>query len=310
MNTDFIEKYIIDNFSEKRRIHTYGVRDTSMHLARKYGADPEKARVCSLYHDMFRRASDELIDEYIDKYGLDPRYRHDPDLAHSKIAALYMKNEMGISDEDMLNAVAYHTTGRDGMSTLEKVVFLADAIEPARDYPSVDHLRELADEDLDEACLALLERSEDYLKLKGREMDPDSISFMDELKRGLKEEEIENKEMDNRELAMEAAKLLDQKKAQNVLVIDIAEKSSFADFLVIASAGSERQAESLADNVEDRMAELGQNERMAEGRKHTGWVLLDFGDIIVNIFSAGMRDKYDLEKVWGDCETVEVKTEE
>ena len=310
MNTDFIEKYITDNFSEKRRIHTYGVRDTSMMLARKYGADPEKARACSLYHDMFRRATDEQIDEYIEKYGLDPKYRHDPDLAHSKIAAIYMNNEMGIEDEDMLNAVAYHTTGRAGMSTLEKVIFLADSIEPARDYPTVNYLRELAEDDLDEACLALLERSEDYLRLKGREMDPDSISFMNELREELKEEETEKKTMDNRELAMEAAKLLDQKKAQNVLVIDIAEKSSFADFLVIASAGSERQAEALADNVEDKMAELGQNERMADGRKHTGWVLLDFGDIIVNIFSAGMRDKYDLEKVWGDCETVEVSTEE
>ncbi|MBQ3281799.1 MAG: bis(5'-nucleosyl)-tetraphosphatase (symmetrical) YqeK [Eubacterium sp.] len=310
MNTDFIEKYIADNFSEKRRIHTYGVRDTSMRLARKYGADPEKARACSLYHDMFRRATDEHIDECIEKYGLDPKYRHDPDLAHSKIAAIYMKNEMGIDDEDMLNAVAYHTTGRAGMSILEKVIFLADAIEPARDYPSVGYLRELAEEDLDEACLALLERSEDYLRLKGREMDPDSISFMNELRKKLKEEETEKKEMDNREIAMEAAKLLDQKKAQDVLVIDIAEKSSFADYLVLASAGSDRQAESLADNVEDRMAELGQNERLAEGRKHTGWVLLDFGDIIVNIFTAGMRDKYDLEKVWGDCETVQVKTEE
>ena len=310
MNTDFIEKYIIDNFSDKRRIHTYGVRDTAMHLAEKYGADPEKARACSLYHDMFRRASDEHIDECIEKYGLDPKYRHDPDLAHSKIAAIYMKNEMGIDDEDMLNAVAYHTTGRAGMSVLEKVVFLADAIEPARDYPTVGYLRELAEEDLDEACLALLERSEEYLKLKGREMDPDSIAFMNELKEQLKEEETEKEAMDNRELAMEAAKLLDQKKAENVLVIDIAEKSSFADYLVIASAGSDRQAESLADNVEDKMAELGQNERLAEGRKHTGWVLLDFGDIIVNIFNRDMRDKYDLEKVWGDCETVEVKTEE
>ena len=310
MNTDFIEKYITDNFSDKRRIHTYGVRNTSMRLAQKYGADPEKARACSLYHDMFRRASDEQIEEYIEKYGLDTRYRHDPDLAHSKIAALFMKNEMGIDDEDMLNAVAYHTTGRAGMSTLEKVIFLADAIEPARDYPTVNYLRELAEEDLDEACLALLERSEDYLRLKGREMDPDSIAFMNELKRDLKEEETEKKAMDNKELAMEAAKLLDQKKAQNVLVIDIAEKSSFADYLVIASAGSDRQAESLADNVEDKMAELGQNERMADGRKHTGWVLLDFGDIIVNIFSAGMREKYDLEKVWGDCEVTEVRTEE
>ena len=310
MNTDYIEQYITDNFSEKRRIHTYGVRDTSVRLAKKYGADPEKARACSLYHDMFRRASDEHIEEYINKYGLDPKYRHDPDLAHSKIAAIYMKNLMGITDEDMLNAVAYHTTGRAGMSVLEKVIFLADAIEPARDYPSVDYLRELADEDLDEACLAVLERSEDYLRLKGRKMDPDSIEFMNELRKRLKEEETEKKAMDNRELAMEAAKLLDQKKAQDVLVIDIAEKSSFADYLVIASAGSDRQAESLADNVEDKMAELGQNERMADGRKHTGWVLLDFGDIIVNIFSAGMRDKYDLEKVWGDCETVAVKTEE
>lgn len=186
MNTDFIEKYIPENYSDKRRIHTYGVRDTAMHLAEKYGADPEKARVCSLYHDMFRRASDELIEEYIRDYGLDPKYRGDPDLAHGKIAALYMKNEMGIDDEDMLNAVAYHTTGRAGMSTLEKVIYLADAIEPARDYPSVGYLRELAEKDLDEACLALYERSEEYLKLKGRVMDPDSIEAMNELKEKLK----------------------------------------------------------------------------------------------------------------------------
>ena len=116
--------------------------------------------------------------------------------------------------------------------------------------------------------------------------------------------------MDNRELAFEAAKLLDKKKAEDVLVIDIAEKSSFADFLVVASAGSDRQAESLADDIEDRMAELGQNERLCDGRKKTGWVLLDFGDIIVNVFTKDMRDKYDLEKVWGDCETTKVETEE
>ena len=116
--------------------------------------------------------------------------------------------------------------------------------------------------------------------------------------------------MESKEVAKQIADLLSSKKASEVVMIDIAEKSSFADYLVIASAGSDRQAESLADNVEDKMAELGQNERLAEGRKHTGWVLLDFGDIIVNIFNRDMRDKYDLEKVWGDCETVEVKTEE
>lgn len=305
MNTDYIEKYITDNFSDKRRKHTYGVRDTSMKLALKYGADPEKARVCSLYHDMFRRASDERIEECIKNDGLDPKYRGDPDLAHSKIAALYMKNEMGIDDLDMLNAVSYHTTGRAGMSVLEKVIFLADAIEPNRDYPSVGMLRDLAEKDLDEACLALLERTEGYLRMKGREMDPDSIEAREYFRKVSK-----SRGMDNRELAIEAAKLLDLKKAENVLVIDVAEKSSFADFLVVASAGSDRQAEALADDVEDKMAELGQNERLCEGRKKTGWVLLDFGDIIVNIFSRDMRDKYDLEKVWGDCETIKIETEE
>ena len=305
MNTDYISKYIEENFSEKRRKHTYGVRDTAVRLAEKYGADPEKARVCSLYHDMFRRASDEHIEECIEKYGLDPKYRHDPDLAHSKIAAIYMKNEMGIDDQDMLNAVSYHTTGRAGMSTLEKVIYLADAIEPNRDYPSVGMLRDLAEKDLDEACLAVLERSEAYIRSKGRDMDPESIEARDYLR-----EELKKQEMDNRELALEAAKLLDMKKAENVVIIDVSEKSSFADFLVIASAGSERQTESLADDVEDKMAELGQNERLSEGKHKTGWVLLDFGDIIVNIFSRDMREKYDLEKVWGDCETIKVETEE
>ena len=305
MNTDYIDKYIEEKYSEKRRKHTYGVRDTAMKLAVKYGADPEKARVCGLYHDMFRRASDEMIDEYIEKYGLDPKYRGDPDLAHGKIAAIYMNKEMGIDDEDMLNAVSYHTTGRAGMSTLEKVIYLADAIEPNRDYPSVAHLRETAEHDLDEACLAVLERSEEYLKTKDRVMDPESIEARDDLRKV-----VSSKKMENKELALEAAKLLDQKKAENVLVIDVREKSSFADFLVVASAGSDRQAESLADNVEDRMAELGQNERLCEGKKKTGWVLQDFGDIIVNIFTRDMRDKYDLERVWGDCETIKVETEE
>lgn len=305
MNTDYISKYIEEKFSDKRRKHTYGVRDTAVKLAEKYGADPEKARVCSLYHDMFRRASDEMIDECIEKYGLDPRYKGDPDLAHGKIASIYMKNEMGIDDQDMLNAVSFHTTGRAGMSTLEKVIYLADAIEPNRDYPSVNMLRDIAEKDLDKACLAVLERSEAYLKLKGRVMDPESIEARDYLRKA-----VENREMDNRELALEAAKLLDLKKATDVVVIDVKKQSSFADYLVVASAGSDRQAEALADDVEDKMAELGQNERLCEGRKKTGWVLLDFGDIIVNIFNREMRDKYDLEKVWGDCESIKVETEE
>lgn len=301
MNTDYIERTIKNDYSVKRREHTYGVRDTAVRLAEKYGADPEKARVCSLYHDLYRRASDELIGEYIEKYGLDPKYMGDPNLAHGKMAALFMEHEMGIKDPDMLNAVAYHTTGRAGMSVLEKVIYLADAIEPGRDYPSVYRIREMAENSLDRACLMILEEFPEYLAKKGRKMDPDSIKARDQLRKEI---------MDNREIANEAAALLDKKKAQDVLMIDISGKSSFSDYLVIASAGSERQTESLSDDVEDLMAKLGVEERAVEGKKNTGWVLLDYGDVIINIFSLEMREKYDLEKVWGDCESFRVETEE
>ena len=70
---------------------------------------------------------------------------------HGKIAAEVMKRDWGIKDEDVINAVKNHTTGRQGMSLLEKIIFVADAIEPSRDYPGVDKLRELAFKDLDSA---------------------------------------------------------------------------------------------------------------------------------------------------------------
>ena len=304
MNTAYIDNYIKEHYSAKRTAHTYGVRDTAVRLAKKYGADPEKAEIAALYHDMFRRASDEQIDAYIRDKGLPKRFRGDPDLAHGKIAAIFMKEEQGIEDEDILNAVAYHTTGREGMSKLEKVIYLADAIEPNRDYTSVGIVRKAADEDLDRGCLEILERADEYLSKKGRTMDRDSIEALEWLRK-----EVMTEELSNHELAREIASLLDMKKAEDVRIIDVTGKSSFADYLILASAGSERQAEALADDAEDKMAELGQNKRMAEGKK-SGWILLDFGDIIVNVFSKEMRSRYDLEKVWGDCEMETVCTGE
>ncbi|MDD6154978.1 MAG: bis(5'-nucleosyl)-tetraphosphatase (symmetrical) YqeK [Eubacteriales bacterium] len=176
MNTDSIEKYIKKNFQAKRRNHTYGVRDTAISLAKRYGADPEKARVAALYHDMVRRASNEMIDDYIENHGLDPKYKGNANLAHGPIAAIKMKEEYGIDDEDILNAVRYHTTGRAGMSVLEKVVFLADAIEPNRSYPGVQALREAALQDLDRACMLCLEHTVQYVKSKGEVLDDQSLA--------------------------------------------------------------------------------------------------------------------------------------
>ena len=106
--------------------------------------------------------------------------------------------------------------------------------------------------------------------------------------------------MNNREIAMKAAKVLSDKKAQDVLIIEVREISSFADYLVIASGGSDRQVGTLADEVEERLAKEGVPMGHVEGKAPSGWILLDFGDVIINIFSAEQRQRYNIEKVWGD----------
>ena len=106
---------------------------------------------------------------------------------------------------------------------------------------------------------------------------------------------------------MKLAELLNSKKAEDIVVMDIAEKSSFADFLVVASGTSDRHIESLIDDVEDLAAQDGVPTKGIEGKNGTGWILLDLGDVIVNIFSREMRSKYNIEKVWADCEMTHVE---
>ena len=110
--------------------------------------------------------------------------------------------------------------------------------------------------------------------------------------------------MDSRELAMKIAALFDEKKANDIVIIDIAQRSSFADFFVNATANSLRQLQSLSEEIEDKLAELEIIPKNLEGRNGSEWILLDYGDVVINIFTAEAREKYHLEKVWGDCEMI------
>lgn len=110
--------------------------------------------------------------------------------------------------------------------------------------------------------------------------------------------------MKSKEVAQTIANILNEKKARDIVIIDIAEKSSFADYFVIATGGSERQLGALADDVEDKFAELEITPKSKDGRPDTGWILVDGGDVIVNLFTEATRDKYTLEKIWSDCESI------
>lgn len=116
--------------------------------------------------------------------------------------------------------------------------------------------------------------------------------------------------MNNKDIALKSAAVLINKKALDVVVIDIAEKSSFADYFVIASGGSERQVGTLADEIEDQFAKEGILTRSVEGKKTSGWILLDFGDVIVNIFTVEQRERYKIEKIWSDCSFLTIDEED
>lgn len=170
-----IHSYIERNFSDKRKIHTFAVRDTALKMAEHYGADPEKVETAALFHDMFRGVPEQSINCYVKHLGLDKKYMDNPNLAHGKIAAIIMERDYGIEDPDVIHAVSYHTTGRPGMSLIEKIIYIADAIEPNRVYPKVDTLRRLAFENLDKAVLESLKHTIKYIENRGLYLDQDTV---------------------------------------------------------------------------------------------------------------------------------------
>lgn len=115
--------------------------------------------------------------------------------------------------------------------------------------------------------------------------------------------------MNSREIAVKAAKILDEKKGNDIILIDITEKSSFADYLVIATGGSERQVGTLSEEIDDQFAKENILAKSIEGKKNSGWILMDFGDVIVNIFSTEQRDRYQIEKIWNDCSFIDFTAE-
>ncbi len=170
-----IEGYINQNLSQKRLTHTEGVRKTAVILAKRWGENEEKADFAALCHDMCKEMPLDDIKYYVALFNLAKIYENNRNLAHGKLAAALMAKEFDIDDEDVLNAVSYHTTGRANMSLLEKIIYIADAIEPGRSYPGVDQLRALALEDINQACYLSLARTVDLVKAKGQFLDSDTI---------------------------------------------------------------------------------------------------------------------------------------
>ena len=166
-----------ERLSGKRYGHTLRVADTAEDLARVHGLDPGRARLAALLHDAAREigAPEEFL-ELARGWNLpvgEPE-RRDPKLLHGPVAAELARRSLRVEDGDVLEAVRVHTVGRPGMGGLALLLFVADKIEPARDYPSVERLRRLSREDLREAAAEALRRAIAHNDERGRTTHPAS----------------------------------------------------------------------------------------------------------------------------------------
>lgn len=167
----------------KRVNHVLGCRDTAVRLARRYDADPTDAARAALLHDVTKAVPPILQLKLCEKYGIimDDFFRKNPKTLHAVTGAAVARHIFG-EREAVCDAIAWHTTGRPGMSVLEKILYVADYIEPNRNFPGVELLRSAADKSLEEALLLGLELSASVLKQEKRQVAPASQQAMAALK--------------------------------------------------------------------------------------------------------------------------------
>ena len=179
------ERYIkeLDQLSDYRRIHSLNVADEAVRFAKKYGADPEKARLAGLLHDITKETPNDLQLKIIENGGiiLTDVERRSPKLWHAMSGAITVRDKYGIDDQDIFNAIMYHTTARAGMSKLEKCIFLADFTSAERDYPDIDVIRKHAEVSLEDGMLYGIKFT--LARLAGREdlISPNALAAYNEI---------------------------------------------------------------------------------------------------------------------------------
>ncbi len=160
-----IQKKLAAKLSRKRYEHSLRVSETAATLAERFGVDINQARLAGLLHDNARDLPNNILLQMAQAFGivLNDVERFEPVLLHAPLGAKIAQAEYGVGDTTILHAISLHTTGGPYMTLLDKIIYVADAIEPGRSYPGVDEIRLAAQKDLDTVLLATYDHSLRYL---------------------------------------------------------------------------------------------------------------------------------------------------
>lgn len=171
------------NLSQDRYLHILSTMATSVELAKIHGLDEERAEIAALAHDVFRELKAWQLLKLAKFYDYKPLdvEQNSPVLLHGPMAAYYLKEKWQVLDSEVLQAVEFHTTGCPGLKPLGQVLFIADAVEPRRDYELREYFWQQAKMNLDLACLLILQDQKYYFAQEGRELHPLSQLWLQKL---------------------------------------------------------------------------------------------------------------------------------
>ena len=179
-NFNELKEIVKSKMSLKRFTHTLGVVEMAEKLAKIYNADIEKCKVAALLHDICKEMDMEYIKNICKNNFMNELSEEDlenNEILHGFTGAYYAKNELGINDKEILSAIKYHTVGAKNMTLVEKIVYIADATEYGRNYPSVAEIREETFKNLDKGILMEIEHKERYLKSVGKKSHSNTDEF-------------------------------------------------------------------------------------------------------------------------------------
>lgn len=182
MTFDKMRENLKLTLSRERFRHSEEVMNEALRLAEFYKVNIEKARIAGLLHDCARDAGKDEIYKVLEKYNvvLDDIQKKTPVLLHSILGSFYAKEYYGVEDKEILDAIYWHTTGRAGMTMLEKIIFVADYIESGRNFEGVEEARKQAYKDIERCIVICCDLTIRYILQKGKLLHPYIIETRNE----------------------------------------------------------------------------------------------------------------------------------
>ena len=294
---------------------------------KRYDADLEDCYLAGLAHDIAKEMPQAEQLAYLKRssYGEDEILLQCPQIWHAPVGAMLLQElqpEYPEIHAEIISACLWHTIAKPAMSKLEAIIFLADMIEPNRDWPGVAELRKTAWQSLEQGVVAALQHSIAWLSSEKKQIHPQafaayqyyqtvmleekgSVNGLTEMQKETQEVQAETVEQfsldDVQALAKAIAGFAYEKKAKDIIGLDLRGISPVTDYFLICSGSNKPQIKAICDHIEEKLKEQQIYPQHLEGYQEATWVLMDYGTFVIHVFAEEEREYFNLEHLWGEA---------